>query len=152
MHFAGAMPICRDAGRSRPVPIAISSELPALPTLFDPIRLGAILARNRILMAPLTRGRGTMDHVPTSMMIDYYRQRAGAGLILTEATGIRAQGLGWPHAPGIWSAAQVEAWRPITAAVHQAGGLIFSQLWHMGRLVHPSLPGAGSRSPPRPPP
>jgi len=137
------MPICRDAGRSRPVPIAISSELPALPTLFDPIRLGAILARNRILMAPLTRGRGTMDHVPTSMMIDYYRQRAGAGLILTEATGISAQGLGWPHAPGIWSAAQVEAWRPITAAVHQAGGLIFSQLWHMGRLVHPSLPGRG---------
>jgi N-ethylmaleimide reductase len=114
-----------------------------MPSLFDPIRLGAITARNRIFMAPLTRARATMDHVPTPMMIEYYRQRAGAGLIISEATGISAQGLGWPYAPGIWNAEQITAWRPITAAVHAAGGLIVSQLWHMGRLVHPSLPGRG---------
>ena len=114
-----------------------------MPSLFDPIRLGAVTARNRIFMAPLTRARATMDHVPTPMMIEYYRQRAGAGLIISEATGISAQGLGWPYAPGIWNAEQIEAWRLITAAVHAAGGLMVSQLWHMGRLVHPSLPGRG---------
>jgi N-ethylmaleimide reductase len=112
-----------------------------MPSLFDPIRLGAVTARNRIFMAPLTRARATMDHVPTPMMMEYYRQRAGAGLIISEATGISVQGLGWPYAPGIWNAEQVEAWRSITAAVHAAGGFILSQLWHMGRLVHPSLPG-----------
>ena len=112
-------------------------------TLFDPIQLGALTAPNRILMAPLTRGRSTMDHVPTPLMVEYYRQRAGAGLILSEATGISPQGLGWPYAPGLWSPAQIEGWKPITAAVHQAGGHIFAQLWHMGRLVHPSLPGRG---------
>ena len=113
------------------------------PSLFDPIQLGAIRAPNRILMAPLTRGRATMAHVPTPMMVDYYRLRAGAGLIITEATGISAQGLGWPYAPGIWTAEQIEGWKSVTAAVHEAGGRIFSQLWHMGRLVHPSLPGRG---------
>jgi N-ethylmaleimide reductase len=112
-------------------------------SLLHPIRLGAIVAPNRILMAPLTRGRSTMDHVPTPLMVDYYRQRAGAGLILSEATGICPHGLGWPYAPGIWNRAQFEAWKPITSAVHDMGGRIFSQLWHMGRLVHPSLPGRG---------
>ena len=114
-----------------------------MPSLFDPIRLGAIVAPNRILLAPLTRARSTMDHVPTPIMIDYYRQRAGAGLIISEATGISPQALGWPYAPGIWTQAQVDAWKPITAAVHEAGGRIVSQLWHMGRVVHPSLPGRG---------
>jgi N-ethylmaleimide reductase len=113
------------------------------PSLFDPIQLGAVASPNRILMAPLTRGRATMAHVPTAMMVDYYRQRAGAGLIITEATGISAQGLGWPYAPGIWSPEQIDGWKSVTAAVHEAGGRIFSQLWHMGRLVHPSLPGRG---------
>ena len=113
------------------------------PGLFDPIQLAAIGAPNRILMAPLTRGRATMAHVPTPMMLDYYRMRADAGLIITEATGISAQGLGWPFAPGIWSEEQIDGWTSITAAVHEAGGRIFSQLWHMGRLVHPSLPGRG---------
>jgi len=112
-----------------------------MPTLFDPIRLGAIEAPNRILMAPLTRGRATRAHVPTPIMADYYAQRASAGLILSEATGISRQGLGWPYAPGLWSDEQVAAWRPITAAVHQAGGRIAAQLWHMGRLVHPSFLG-----------
>jgi 2,4-dienoyl-CoA reductase-like NADH-dependent reductase (Old Yellow Enzyme family) len=114
-----------------------------MPSLFDPIRLGAISAPNRILMAPLTRSRSTRDHVPTAIMAEYYRQRASAGLIISEATGISLQGLGWPFAPGIWSAEQVAGWRRITDAVHAAGGRILSQLWHMGRVVHPSLPGRG---------
>src|SRR3984957_7765965 len=113
------------------------------PSLFDTIQLGGVTAPIRILMAPLTRGRASKAHVPSAMMIDYYWQRAGAGLIITEATGISAQGLGWPYAPGIWSAEQIDGWRSVTSAVHAAGGLIVSQLWHMGRLVHPSLPGRG---------
>jgi 2,4-dienoyl-CoA reductase-like NADH-dependent reductase (Old Yellow Enzyme family) len=112
-----------------------------MPTLFDPIRLGAIEAPNRILMAPLTRGRATRAHVPTELMADYYAQRASAGLIISEATGISQQGLGWPYAPGLWTDEQTEAWRPVTAAVHAAGGRIFAQLWHMGRIVHPSFLG-----------
>lgn len=109
------------------------------PSLFDPIRLGAIHAPNRILMAPLTRGRGTQQHVPTPMMIDYYAQRASAGLIITEATGISQEGLGWPFAPGIWTDEMVEAWKPVTDAVHAKGGRIMMQLWHMGRIVHPDF-------------
>ena len=112
-----------------------------MPNLLDPIRLGAIHAPNRIFMAPLTRGRSTRQHVPTPLMVEYYAQRASAGLIITEATGISQQGLGWPYAPGLWSDEQVNAWRPVVAAVHAAGGRIIAQLWHMGRLVHPSLNG-----------
>lgn len=111
-------------------------------TLFDPIQLGAISAPNRILMAPLTRGRSVGEHVPVSeLKAEYYSQRAGAGLIIAEATGISQEGLGWPSAPGIWSDAQVEAWKPVTKAVHDAGGRIILQLWHMGRLVHPDFLG-----------
>jgi 2,4-dienoyl-CoA reductase-like NADH-dependent reductase (Old Yellow Enzyme family) len=112
-----------------------------MPSLFDPIQLGAIAAPNRVLMAPLTRGRSTRDHVPTPLMIEYYRERASAGLIITEATGISRQGLGWPYAPGIWNDEQVAAWKPIVAAVHAAGGRIICQIWHMGRLVHDSFLG-----------
>jgi N-ethylmaleimide reductase len=112
-----------------------------MPTLFDPIDLGAINAPNRILMAPLTRARGTKDHVPTPLMATYYAQRASAGLIISEATGISQEGLGWPFATGIWSDEQVEAWKPITDAVHEAGGRIVAQLWHMGRIVHPDYIG-----------
>jgi N-ethylmaleimide reductase len=112
-----------------------------MPSLFDPIQLGAILCPNRIVMAPLTRGRATREHVPTGLMADYYRQRASAGLLITEATGMSRQGLGWPYAPGIWTAEQSEAWKPVVAAVHEAGGRIFCQLWHMGRVVHPSFLG-----------
>jgi N-ethylmaleimide reductase len=110
-------------------------------TLFDPLQLGAIQAPNRIFMAPLTRARGTRGHVPTPLMADYYRQRASAGLIISEATGITQEGLGWPFAPGLWSEEQVEAWKPVTGAVHEAGGRIVAQLWHMGRLVHPDFLG-----------
>ena len=111
-------------------------------TLFDPIQLGDIAAPNRILMAPLTRGRSTGVHVPISALkAEYYAQRAGAGLIIAEATGISQEGSGWPAAPGIWSDEQVEAWKPVTDAVHEAGGRIILQLWHMGRLVHPDFLG-----------
>jgi 2,4-dienoyl-CoA reductase-like NADH-dependent reductase (Old Yellow Enzyme family) len=112
-----------------------------VPSLFDPLQLGAIAAPNRILMAPLTRARSTHEHVPTALMVDYYAQRASAGLIISEATGVSLQGLGWPFAPGLWNEEQVAAWKPVTAAVHAAGGRIIAQLWHMGRLVHPSFPG-----------
>lgn len=111
-------------------------------SLFQPLRMGAIEAQNRVLMAPLTRGRSTQPgSVPNAMMETYYRQRAGAGLIISEATGISVEGLGWPAAPGIWSEEQVEGWKPVTRAVHDEGGQIVLQLWHMGRLVHPSFLG-----------
>jgi N-ethylmaleimide reductase len=111
-----------------------------MPSLFDPIMLGSIKAPNRVIMAPLTRGRSGEAHVPISALkAEYYAQRASAGLIIAEATGITQEGMGWPAGPGIWSAPQVEAWKPVTEAVHQAGGRIILQLWHMGRLVHPDF-------------
>jgi len=107
--------------------------------MFDPLQLGAIRLPNRFVMAPLTRARSNRDAVPTLLMAQYYAQRAGAGLIVTEATGISREGLGWPDAPGLWSKAQVEGWKLVTNSVHRAGGRIVAQLWHMGRLVHPDL-------------
>lgn len=104
-----------------------------MPSLFDPIRLGTVHGTNRILMAPLTRGRATREHVPTKIMAEYYSQRASAGLIIAEATGISREGLGWPYAPGIWNEAQVVAWQVVTAAVHDVGGHIYSQLWQFLR-------------------
>ena len=112
-----------------------------MPSLFDPITVGDIHAANRIFMAPLTRGRSTPAHVPTEVMIDYYRQRAGAGIIISEGTGVSRQGLGWPNAPGLWTDEQVEAWKPVTGAVHEAGGKIVAQIWHMGRLARPDVTG-----------
>lgn len=110
--------------------------------LFQPLTMGAIEAKNRIFMAPLTRGRAANEGVvPTEMMVEYYRQRAGSGLIISEATGISKEGSGWPSAPGIWSQEQVKGWQPVTKAVHEAGGQIVLQLWHMGRLVHPYFLG-----------
>jgi N-ethylmaleimide reductase len=110
-------------------------------TLFDPIKVGRLGCPNRIWMAPLTRGRGTREHVPTDLMATYYSQRASAGLIITEATHISLEGSGWPYAGSLWSQEQVVNWKKVTDAVHMAGGRIFAQLWHMGRLVHPSLHG-----------
>jgi 2,4-dienoyl-CoA reductase-like NADH-dependent reductase (Old Yellow Enzyme family) len=112
-----------------------------MPFLFDPIGLGAIKAPNRILMAPMTRARGTRDHVPTPMMAEYYAARASAGLIISEAIGISREGLGWPYATGLWTPEQIAGWRKVTDAVHAAGGRIIAQLWHMGRTVHPSFLG-----------
>lgn len=107
-----------------------------MPQLFEPVTLGALTLPNRIVMAPLTRLRAVDGRLPNALMLEYYRQRAGAGLILTEATAISPMGVGYPDTPGIWSERQVEGWRAITAAVHQAGGRIMMQLWHVGRISH----------------
>jgi len=105
--------------------------------LFTPLRLGAFTLPNRVLMAPLTRCRCSAGRVPNAMMADYYRQRASAGLILSEATSVDPMGVGYPDTPGIWSAEQVEGWKLVTSAVHEAGGLILLQLWHVGRVSDP---------------
>ena len=110
-----------------------------MPTLFDPLQLGSIELANRIAMAPLTRARAGREATPNDLMAAYYAQRASAGLIISEATGISREGLGWPNAPGLWNGKQVEGWKLVTDAVHHAGGRIVAQLWHMGRLVHPDL-------------
>jgi N-ethylmaleimide reductase len=107
--------------------------------LFDPLQIGAIHAANRIVMAPLTRNRAGAAQVPTALMATHYTQRASAGLIVTEATQISAEGQGYLDTPGIYSAAQVAAWRTVTDAVHAAGGKIVVQLWHVGRISHVSL-------------
>jgi N-ethylmaleimide reductase len=106
-------------------------------TLFDPLKAGELLLPNRIFMAPLTRSRAGVVRVPNDLMVKYYEQRASAGLILTEATVVTAQGIGYADTPGIWSEEQVQGWRKVTDAVHRAGGRIFSQLWHVGRVSHP---------------
>lgn len=105
--------------------------------LMSPLMAGSLRLKNRVVMAPLTRCRAGTGRVPTSLMVEYYRQRASAGMIITEATSISPGGVGYPNTPGIWSAAQVEGWRAITDAVHAAGGLIVSQLWHVGRISDP---------------
>lgn len=106
-------------------------------SLFDPIQLGAVALRNRIIMAPMTRTRASEGRIPNDLMRLYYSQRAGAGLILSEATAVSPQGVGYPNTPGIWCSAQVEGWRKITAAVHDKGGKIYTQLWHVGRVSDP---------------
>ncbi|MCA9664535.1 MAG: alkene reductase [Myxococcales bacterium] len=112
--------------------------------LFEPLTIGSFQTTNRIFMAPMTRGRADAERVPTEIMATYYRQRSGAGLIVTEGTFVSQQGAGWVNAPGIWNDAQGEGWRPVTDAVHQAGGRIFLQLWHMGRVSHPDFYGDGA--------
>jgi N-ethylmaleimide reductase len=112
-----------------------------MPTLFEPLKLGALELPNRIAMAPLTRARAGREAVPNELMASYYAQRASAGLIISEATGISREGLGWPNAPGLWNDAQVQGWKLVTDAVHKARGRIVAQLWHMGRLVHSDLGG-----------
>ena len=111
-----------------------------MPNLFDPIRIGDLDLRNRIVMAPLTRARATGGgRVPNDLMVEYYRQRATVGLILTEATAVTPMGVGYADTPGIWSDAQVEGWKAITQAVHEEGGRIFLQLWHVGRISDPEF-------------
>ncbi|MBK6865800.1 MAG: alkene reductase [Ideonella sp.] len=114
-----------------------------MPTLFDPFVLGAMTLANRIVMAPLTRDRAGPGQVPTPMMAEYYRQRASAGLIVTEASQICAEGQGYLDTPGVYNAAQVAGWRRVTDAVHAAGGKIVIQLWHVGRISHVSLQPGG---------
>ncbi|MFC1589557.1 alkene reductase [Pseudomonadota bacterium] len=107
--------------------------------LFDAIQIGNYLLPNRIVMAPMTRNRAGEGNVPRALNVTYYQQRASAGLIITEASQISPQGMGYPSTPGIHSAEQVEGWEWVTAAVHEKGGHIFIQLWHVGRISHPSL-------------
>lgn len=106
-------------------------------TLFDPVRLGAIELQNRIVMAPLTRTRAAPRRIPNQLMRQYYAQRATAGLILTEATSISPQGVGYYNTPGVWCQGHVDGWRQITDAVHERGGKIVLQLWHVGRVSDP---------------
>ena len=113
-----------------------------MPSLFDPISLGALNLPNRIVMAPLTRSRATPDgRVPVPLMAEYYAQRATTGLIITEATAVDPMGVGYADTPGIWSDEQTEGWKLITQAVHDAGGRIVMQLWHVGRISDPSFLG-----------
>lgn len=109
-----------------------------MPTLFEPLQAGALQLRNRIVMAPLTRCRAEAERVPGELMVEYYRQRANAGLIISEATSVTPMGVGYPDTPGIWSDAQVDGWKKVTDAVHAEGGLIVMQLWHVGRISHPT--------------
>lgn len=112
--------------------------------LFAPIQVGPYELRNRIVMAPLTRNRAGRGQVPQPMNVRYYRQRASAGLIISEATQVCPEGVGYPNTPGIHSTEQMKGWRPVTEAVHQEGGRIFLQLWHVGRISHPSLQPGGA--------
>jgi 2,4-dienoyl-CoA reductase-like NADH-dependent reductase (Old Yellow Enzyme family) len=108
-----------------------------LPHLLDPLQLGSLTLPNRVIMAPLTRLRGTPNHLPTPMIAEYYAQRASAGLIISEGIPIDLMGVGYPQVPGLWSSEQVELWKPVTDAVHKAGGRIFAQIWHVGRVSDP---------------
>jgi len=107
--------------------------------LFSPVKLGSIAMSNRMVMAPLTRNRSSMEGVPQDINVTYYEQRATAGLIITEATPISAMGHGYPLLPGIYTDAQVDGWKKVTDAVHAKGGKIVIQLWHVGRISHPTL-------------
>ncbi len=109
--------------------------------LLDPIQVGDLRLPNRIFMAPLTRCRASAGRVPNLLMRDYYVQRATAGLILSEATAVTPMGVGYPDTPGIWSPEQTQGWKVITDAVHAAGGRMFLQLWHVGRISDPSYLG-----------
>ncbi|MDR7255622.1 N-ethylmaleimide reductase [Nocardioides sp. BE266] len=111
-----------------------------MPSLFEPLTLGAVRTDNRVLMAPLTRMRATVPgDVPNELMRDYYVQRASAGLLISEGTQVSPEGKGYMDTPGIYSDEQVAGWRTITDAVHEAGGLIAAQLWHVGRVSHESF-------------
>jgi N-ethylmaleimide reductase len=107
--------------------------------ILQPVTLGGLRLKNRIVMAPMTRSRADDAGVPPDYAADYYAQRADAGLIITEATNISAQARGYPRTPGIWTEAQVAAWQRVTTAVHRRDGKIFLQLWHTGRMSHPDM-------------
>jgi N-ethylmaleimide reductase len=121
-----------------------SAEARSRSDLFQPVRLGPYQLANRIVMAPLTRSRAGADGVPCPLMGEYYAQRASAGLIIAEGTNISPQGRGYAFTPGLYTTAQVQAWQPVTQAVHAKGGRIFVQLWHVGRISHPSLQPVGA--------
>lgn len=109
--------------------------------IFEPFDLRGLTVKNRIALAPMTRARTAEDRLPNALMAEYYRQRAGAGLLITEATVVSEQGVGWANTPGIFNNEQAAAWRPVVNAVHDAGAPIFLQLWHTGRASHPDFLG-----------
>lgn len=108
-----------------------------MPTLFDPVQIGALTLPSRIVHAPLTRMRNFDERSPGPLNVEYYVQRASAGLILSEATSVSPQGVGYPNTPGLWSEQQVKGWSEVTKAIHAAGGRVVSQLWHVGRVSDP---------------
>ena len=112
--------------------------------IFSPFQLGPLTLPNRVAMAPMTRNRAGPGNAPTALNAAYYAQRAGTGLIVAEASQVSPQGLGYPGTPGIHSAEQIAGWKLVTDAVHAAGGRIFLQLWHVGRISHPSLQPGGA--------
>src|ERR1700689_5030817 len=112
--------------------------------IFSPFQLGPLTLPNRIVMAPMTRNRAGPGNAPTTLNATYYAQRASAGLIIAEASQVSPQGLGYPGTPGIHNAEQIAGWKLVTDAVHRAGGRIFLQLWHVGRISHPALQPGGA--------
>jgi N-ethylmaleimide reductase len=123
---------------------AMSDTNPQHPTLFTPVQLGPYTLRNRMAMAPMTRNRAGEGNVPTDLAVTYYEQRSSAGLLISEGTQVSPQGVGYPSTPGVHTAEQVEGWRKVTEAVHAKGGRIFAQLWHVGRISHPSFQPGGA--------
>jgi 2,4-dienoyl-CoA reductase-like NADH-dependent reductase (Old Yellow Enzyme family) len=112
-----------------------------MPSLFDPLLAGDLRLPNRVIMSPLTRSRAGVERVPNALMAEYYTQRASAGLIISEATSVTPMGVGYADTPGVWSAEQVEGWGRVTSSVHDAGGRMLLQLWHVGRVSDPSFLG-----------
>eukprot|EP00981_Chlorochromonas_danica_P003848 scaffold727_cov173-Ochromonas_danica.AAC.1 len=107
--------------------------------LLSPYKLGTLELSNRVVMAPLTRGRAGTSRLPNDYMRQYYEMRASAGLIIAEASAVSPQGYGWFGGPGLYTQEHAEGWKHVTEAVHKKGGKIFVQLWHMGRQSHPSF-------------
>jgi N-ethylmaleimide reductase len=116
-----------------------AAEVAQSSLLFEPFKFGDIEVTNRMVMAPLTRGRAGAQRTPNALMAQYYEQRASAGLIVSEATAISATGYGWVGSPGLYSQAHIDGWKDVTSAVHRRGGKIVLQLWHMGRVSHPDF-------------
>jgi N-ethylmaleimide reductase len=123
---------------------AMSDTNPQHPTLLTPFKLGPATLSNRLVMAPMTRSRAGEGNAVTPVTVTYYEQRASAGLLITEGTQVSEQGVGYPSTPGIHTEAQAAAWRKVTDAVHAKGGRIFAQLWHVGRISHPSMQPGGA--------
>ena len=110
-----------------------------MPSLFDPLVVGDLTLPNRVIMAPLTRSRAGDSRIPNALMAQYYEQRASAGLLISEGVPVDPMGVGYAGVPGVWSAEQTQGWRQVASAVHAAGGRIFMQLWHVGRISDPTF-------------
>src|SRR6202051_3984291 len=128
---------------SPPATFSENNKMNTPTKLFEPYRLGPLTLPNRLVMAPLTRNRAVAGLVPSPLAIEYYGQRASAGLLITEASQVSQQGQGYQDTPGIYSGEQVAGWRKVTERVHEDGGRIFIQIWHVGRVSHTSLQPKG---------